>query len=126
MFGIQVVSASAQAIWMSKVAPDLQGRVFAIRRMIAVSALPITYLIGGPLAEYVFEPLLLAGGPLADTVGQVLGVGPGRGTALLFMVLGLFILLVDLVGYRYSPLRNLEAELPDAVESEEAPPRNVT
>lgn len=115
MFGAQVVNASAQAIWQSKVAPDVQGRVFAIRRMVAMAAIPAAYLVGGPLAEYVFEPLLMPGGPLADTVGRLIGVGPGRGTGLLFIVLGFYILLVVFAGYRYSPLRNIETELPDAI-----------
>lgn len=116
MFCTQIANACSQAIWQSKVAPDVQGRVFAIRRMIVMSTVPLTYLIAGPLAEYVFEPLLAVEGPLAGTVGQILGVGPGRGTGLLFIALGCFILLVGLLGLRYSPLRNIETELPDAID----------
>lgn len=121
LFLAQIVNASSQAIWQSKVAPDVQGRVFAIRRMIASSVMPLAYLVGGPLAEFVFEPLLADGGPLADTVGRIIGVGPGRGTGLLIITLGLFKLLVVLSGYRYPPLRNIETELPDAVGGDPPP-----
>jgi MFS transporter, DHA3 family, macrolide efflux protein len=30
-----LVNASNQAIWQAKVAPDVQGRVFAVQRLIA-------------------------------------------------------------------------------------------
>ena len=42
--------------------------MFAIRRMIAWSAMPIAYILAGPLADNVFKPLLVEGGPLAVTV----------------------------------------------------------
>ncbi|NTU54985.1 MAG: MFS transporter [Anaerolineales bacterium] len=50
------VNGSSQAIWQSKVAPDLQGRVFSARRMIAWITDPITPLLAGALADYVTEP----------------------------------------------------------------------
>jgi hypothetical protein len=119
MLGLPIANACNQAIWQSKVAAELQGRVFAIRQMIALSSLPLGQLAAGPLAEYLFEPLLLAGGPLAATAGRLFGVGPGRGTGLLFSALGLLVLAVVLAGYRYPRLRHLEREIPDVVEGEE-------
>ena len=38
---LPIVIASNQAIWQSKVAPEIQGRVFATRRMVAGSMMPI-------------------------------------------------------------------------------------
>jgi MFS family permease len=55
---IAIVFGSNQAIWQSKVAPDIQGRVFATQQMIARAAAPLAYLLAGPLADRVFEPLL--------------------------------------------------------------------
>ncbi len=115
-----VVNGCSQAIWQSKVAPDVQGRVFAVRRMIAWSSLPLAYLVAGPLADRVFEPLLAVGGPLAASVGQFSGVGPGRGIGFLYMVLGLISLLAVVVALLYPRLRRVEAELPDVI-GEKAP-----
>ncbi|MGH9360382.1 MAG: MFS transporter [Thermoanaerobaculia bacterium] len=115
LLGFPIINACSQAIWQSKVAPDVQGRVFAIRQMIALSAMPLAQLAAGPLADFVFEPLLAAGGPLAGSVGQVVGVGPGRGIGLLFMVLGSVNLLVLAAAWSYPRLRRVEDELPDAV-----------
>lgn len=115
LFCTPMIIGSSQAIWQSKVPLDLQGRVFAVRRMIAWSTLPLAYLIAGPLADRVFEPLLAEGGPLAASVGAWIGVGKGRGIALLFFVLGLFVLLVVAVASRFRRLRQLESELPDVL-----------
>jgi hypothetical protein len=123
MFLSPIINASSQAIWQSKVEFDIQGRVFAIRRMIAWSTVPIAYLLAGPLADKVFKPLLVEGGPLADTiVGQVIGVGPSRGIGLMFVILGLLNMLVPLIGYLNPRVRNVEDELPDAAAQVTAEP----
>ncbi|HJW89720.1 MAG TPA: hypothetical protein VJ436_03660, partial [Anaerolineales bacterium] len=119
MFTMPIINASSQAIWQSKVAADVQGRVFSVRRMIAWSIMPLGYLLAGPLADQVFRPLLLEGGLLADSIGQVIGVGPGRGTGLMFLVLGLLEVLVAGSGYLNPHVRRLEDELPDAVQEGE-------
>lgn len=113
--GFPIVSGCSQAIWLSKTPPDVQGRIFAMRRMIAWSALPLAYLAAGPLADRVFEPLLVEGGALANSVGQIIGVGPGRGIGLLYIVVGTLTLLITGVSYLYPPLRNVETELPDFI-----------
>ncbi|HKV10016.1 MAG TPA: MFS transporter [Thermoanaerobaculia bacterium] len=121
MLTVPIMNGCSQAIWQSKVPHNLQGRVFAVRQMITLSALPLAYLISGPLADLVFNPLLVPGGALADSVGRFLGVGEGRGVGLLLMALGAFILLVTAL-FSFNPrLRRVEAEVPDA-EAAPAPP----
>ena len=51
------MNGSNQAIWQSKVPPDIQGRIFSIRRMLAWIALPLAKLITIPLADHWLEPL---------------------------------------------------------------------
>ncbi|MUG96213.1 MFS transporter [Scytonema sp. UIC 10036] len=113
-FGLPIINGSSQAIWQSKVAPLVQGRVFAVRRMIAWSSLPLAYLVAGPLADRVFQPLLVVDGPLAGNIGRIIGVGPGYGIALLFVVMGMLMVLTSIGGYLYPRLRLVEEELPDA------------
>jgi MFS transporter, DHA3 family, macrolide efflux protein len=113
LFASPIILGCSQALWQAKVAPDLQGRVFAVRRMVAWSTLPLGYLVAGPLADRVFEPLLAANGPLSVSVGRLIGVGKGRGIALLLIVLGLLVLTTVAAFSRYPRLRQLEAELPD-------------
>ncbi len=113
-FCVPFVMAASQAIWQSKVAPDVQGRVFATQRMVAIAG-PLSMLLAGPLADYVFEPLLAAGGPLAGSVGRIIGVGKGRGVGLMFILLGLLTILTTAGGYMYPRLRRVEVELPDVM-----------
>jgi DHA3 family macrolide efflux protein-like MFS transporter len=115
MVTVPILNGSSQAIWQARVPLDLQGRVFAARRMVAWSTLPFAYLIAGPLADHVFEPLLMPGGRLAGTVGQVIGVGKGRGMALMLICIGGFTLLVAAVASRIPRLVRLESELPDVL-----------
>jgi DHA3 family macrolide efflux protein-like MFS transporter len=112
---IAVVYGSNQAIWQSKVAPHVQGRVFAMQQMVTRAAAPLAYLLAGPLADEVFEPLLTSDGALVNGPGQLLGAGPGRGIGLLFVLLGVAKVAVSLAGRIYPHVRNVEDELPDAI-----------
>jgi len=110
-----LVNGSDQAIWQSKVPPDVQGRVFSIRRMLARSMIPLAYLSAGPLSDRVFRPLLSPNGVLAASLGQFFGVGPSRGIGLLISLMGALIVILVL-GTALNPrVRNLEDELQDAV-----------
>jgi MFS family permease len=115
---IAVIEGSNQAIWQSKVPPDVQGRVFATQQMISRSAAPLAYLAAGPLADKLFGPLLALDGPWAASAGRVLGVGPGRGIGLLFIVMGALKVAVTLGGYVYPRIRLVEDELPDVMVEE--------
>ncbi|MBC8504940.1 MAG: MFS transporter [Anaerolineales bacterium] len=116
MFFVPIASSLSQAIFQSKVAPGVQGRVFAIRRMISQSIMPIAYLISGPLADRVLNPLLVEGGALSNTfVGDILGVGPARGIGLMFVLSTLFGWAATLVAYANPRIRLVDDELPDAL-----------
>lgn len=105
-----------QTIWQAKVAPDAQGRVFAIRQMVGRAATPLAYLLAGPLADGIFNPLLAAHGPLAGNVGRLLGVGAGRGIGLIFVFMGALALAFTGIGMLSPRLRLVEQEIPDTSE----------
>jgi MFS transporter, DHA3 family, macrolide efflux protein len=119
-FSVALFLACTQAIWQTKVAPEVQGRVFAVRRAIGWSSYPLAALVAGPLADRIFEPLMATNGLLAGSIGQIIGVGPGRGIALLLAIAGAMVMLVTIAGSQYPPLRLLEDELPDVIPGEPA------
>lgn len=112
-FFIPVINGSNQAIWQAKVAPDVQGRVFSIRMLIAWFVNPVAMLVVGPLADYVMEPAMQAGGTLSGTFGWLVGTGPGAGIALIFIFSGLMASLISMGAYTVTAIRDVESILPD-------------
>ncbi|MEG4026393.1 MFS transporter [Microcoleus sp. S13C4] len=114
-FSLPFINGWCDAILLRKVAPDIQGRVFATINMICWSCIPAAYVVAGPLAERIFEPLMATDGLLAGSIGQLIGVGPGRGIGLLFITMEILAIGVTVAVYRYPRLRFMERELPDAI-----------
>jgi hypothetical protein len=109
-----LINTSNQSIWQAKVAPDIQGRVFSARRLIAWFTQPIAPLIAGLLADKWFEPSMTSGTTsLASIFSGWVGTGPGSGMALLFIFAGMGPILVGLTGYFIQPIRDAETILPD-------------
>jgi MFS transporter, DHA3 family, macrolide efflux protein len=113
MFFIPLVNGSNQAIWQSKVPPDIQGKVFATRRLIAQISAPFAMILGGRLADVVFEPGMAPGGTLARVFEPLVGSGPGSGMSLMFVFAGILGALVGLAGYLVPAVRRAEDLLPD-------------
>jgi MFS transporter, DHA3 family, macrolide efflux protein len=112
--GSPLIGGSAQVIFQKKVPPKMQGKVFSLLGAFSNSCLPLAYLIAGPLADRIFEPLMTINGLLAGTIGKLIGTGSARGIGLMFIVLGILTILVTIIAYQYAPLRLIEDELPDA------------
>lgn len=109
---LPVINGSNQALWQSKVPPDLQGRVFATRRLIAQISVPISMAVAGPLADLVFEPGMRVGS-MRDAFGWLVGTGPGTGMAVMYVLIGLTTILVAIVGYFVRPIRDVQDLIPD-------------
>lgn len=113
LFTVPVMAGSTMAILQARVPGDVQGRVFAATRMLLQAAVPLAYIVAGPLADYVFEPLMAPAGALSESVGAVIGVGEGRGVALMFMLSGLAAVALAAAGYLNPHLRRVEEETDD-------------
>ena len=114
-FSTPIINGCCDAIFLRKVAPEVQGRVFATIKMIWMSCIPLAYVVAGPLAERIFEPLMAKNGLLAGSIGEIIGVGPGRGIGLLFITMEIIAILVTVAAYRYPRLWFIEDELPDVI-----------
>jgi MFS family permease len=113
MFFMPFSNGGNQAIWQSKVPPEYQGRVFSTRGLIATISTPISMVIAGPLADNVMTPAMMPGGPLAPIFGWLVGVGPGAGIALIFVIVGIIGTAAALIGYAFSDIRDVEKKVPD-------------
>ncbi|WP_414513672.1 MFS transporter [Nostoc sp. PCC 9305] len=100
--------SSENAIWLAKVTPEVQGRVFAVRSLLFQIFSAIAYLIAGPLADKVFEPAMKPNGQLAWLFGNIFGIDKGAGMALLYVLCSLCMVLVGVFGFNVRLLRNID------------------
>ncbi|OUL26119.1 MFS transporter [Nostoc sp. 106C] len=107
------VSSSNQVIWLSKVPPNVQGRVFTTRYLFTLIASPLGLAIAGPLADDFFRPAMMPKGSLAPIFGSLLGTGSSSGMALQYALFCFLGVLLGLAGYAWRRLRNVESIVPD-------------
>lgn len=106
-------SGISQELWQRKVPVGLQGRVFAIRRTISWSLVPLCYVLAGPLVDGLLTPRFVEGG--AWWVGLF---GAGQvGAILALMALSALLRLGVLVPWTWRDVqvRELDERLPDAL-----------
>lgn len=119
-----ISQGSSNAIWQSKVAPDIQGRVFSARRFIAWLVDPISPILAGTLADYVTEPAMQSQTWLSSTFGWLVGTGAGSGMALQYIISGVGWIAIIVAASFIPAIRNVEEILPDhdqLPKAEEAP-----
>ncbi|WP_433273622.1 MFS transporter [Actinosynnema sp. CS-041913] len=111
---LPLMNTCCVTLLQTKVDPAVLGRVLAVVRMLSTAAMPVAFLLIGPLSDGVAEPLMAADGALASSVGALIGTGDGRGIALIFLVVG--VLMLALTAYAWSrPRLRAVDDLPDAV-----------
>jgi MFS family permease len=110
-FMLAFANAPFWSIMQAKVAPDLQGRVFAAYLQGILLLTPLAFLIAGPLADRFFEPARRRSA--WQIVSWLVGAGPGAGMGLMFVLASALILALSLAVYAIPAIRRLEADLPD-------------
>lgn len=112
-FFAPLINSSNQAIYQTKVPPDVQGRVFSARRLIAWITNPISPLIAGVLGDYWLEPAMRTTTTFSSIFDFIAPVGPGAGMALLIFFSSLIGVAAGVMGYLTPSTRNAETILPD-------------
>jgi MFS family permease len=83
------LGANLTAIMRIKVPIEMQGRVFSARDTIQYSTIPIGLLLGGLLADHVFEPFMATTSSIQQVLAFVFGTGKGSGIAVMFFIVGI-------------------------------------
>lgn len=86
---IPFIMANQNTILYRKIPAAMQGRVFAVRNAIQYSTIPVGIILGGWLADYVFEPFMASGNRLAGMLGTIVGDNAGSGMAAMFLCTGI-------------------------------------
>ena len=100
--------------WLAITNSDIRGRALALRGTIAQMLRPIGVLIAGPLGDYLefsFYPENI------ELLSPIIGTGPGRGYALLFLLVGILYICVWLMNYQNKNLKNLSNQVLEITEN---------
>ncbi|MEM9165370.1 MAG: MFS transporter, partial [Cyanobacteria bacterium P01_F01_bin.4] len=103
-----LLGSSETALWMEKINPVIQGRVFAANLLVVQGVSAIAILLAGPLADRVFEPAMQSSTAIAHWLAPIFGRGIGAGFSILYVLCALSMLLVGVVGNVLSQLCTLE------------------
>lgn len=79
----------------NKIPTEMQGRVFAVRNAVQYCTIPIGIVLGGVLADYVFEPFMLSDNKLALLLQKIVG----SGMAVMFLCTGVLGFLTSVLFY---------------------------
>ena len=97
------INTSTDVLIRKSIPNEKQGKAWGIIGVLSQIGFIVAYGVAGYLADRIFNPLLVEGGILTSTIGQIIGVGNGRGIGLLFIFSGL---LVVLIGFSSLSLKN--------------------
>ncbi|MCM1048161.1 MAG: MFS transporter [Clostridiales bacterium] len=86
---IPFINAAQNVILYGTVPEDMQGRIFAVRNAIQYSTIPAGILLGGFLADYVFEPYMQKENAFTSLLHGIVGEGSGSGMAVMFLCTGI-------------------------------------
>lgn len=105
---IPFVNAGQNVILYRYISKEMQGRIFAVRNAVQFVTIPIGILLGGFLADYIFEPFMQSGNSVAVALQRIVGTGPGSGMAVMFMITGLSGCVTSMIWYRNREIRKLK------------------
>ena len=89
--------------------PNLMVYNLVIKIPAIAANIGLAYLVAGPLADNVFEPLLEECGALSSTlVTGVVGAGAGRGIALIFIISALSLWITSAYAFANPRIHNLK------------------
>lgn len=100
-FGIPIYFAYEGAILRENVPITMQGKIFSIRGILMQALMPIGYLLGGILADNIFEPFMISR-----------GYGNGSGMGLIFIISGLLGFIVCLIVQNNKHIKALDKNNP--------------
>lgn len=105
------LNTSVEVLVRASIPNETQGRIWGFMSLLSQLGYIVAYGVSGPLADFVFNPLLVDDGPLADSLGGLIGVGESRGIGLMLMAVGLLLAAMALLIPRLRSLRDMEATL---------------
>ncbi len=104
---IPFINAGQMVILYQNIPEEIQGKIFAVRNAIQFSSIPFGILLGGLLADYVFEPFMTRENAVTLFLRILVGEGAGSGMAVMFLCTGILGAMFSFMFYQRKDIRNL-------------------
>ncbi len=105
---IAFINAGQMVIIYKQVPEEIQGRIFSVRNALQYSTIPVGILLGGFLADCVFEPFMMTDNALTVILHKIVGSGTGSGIAVMFLCTGILGALFSFISYHQKDIRELD------------------
>lgn len=105
---IPFIGANMTTIMRTNIPIEMQGRVFAARDTLQFFTRPLGLLLGGFLADNIFEPFMKTASPLHQILSTIFGTGKGSGMAIMFFITGTVGCMASLIALRKPKYRELD------------------
>ena len=113
-----VMNVNMDTLMRERVPVEIQGRVFSAKSTLQNFTIPIALLLGGLLADAVFEPFMLADSPVQWILSGFFGTGKGSGISLMFFIVGIAGMLISFTRLRKPVYRELDQTEAEALQKE--------
>ena len=105
---LSLLNANMMFIIRTHIPIEMQGRVFSARDTLQYCTIPLGYLLGGILADYIFEPFMNGNSAIKHLIMPIVGDGRGSGIALMFLFTGVSGTIISLLGLMNKEIRTLD------------------
>ena len=112
-----VMNVNMDTMMREKVPLEMQGRVFSAKSTLQNFTIPIALLLGGLLADKVFEPFMLTDSPTQQILSGLFGTGKGAGIGLMFFIVGIAGILISFTRLRKPVYRELDRQGKETIQT---------
>ncbi len=111
-----VMNMNMDILMREKVPVEMQGRVFSAKSTLQNFTIPPALLLGGLLADAVFEPFMGTDSPVQRVLTGLFGTGKGAGIGLMFFIVGIAGMAVSFTRLRKPVYRELDLTEPEPLQ----------
>ena len=112
-----VMNVNMDILMRERVPLEMQGRVFSAKSTLQNFTIPPALLLGGLLADTVFEPFMGTDSPAQRVLSGFFGTGKGAGIGLMFFIIGIAGMLVSFTRLRKPVYRELDRKEKETIQT---------
>ena len=106
------MNVNEETLMRERVPLEMQGRVFSAKSTLQNFTIPPALLLGGLLADTIFEPFMMTDSPAQQALSGLFGTGKGAGIGMMFLIVGIAGMLISFTRLQKPVYRELDRKEP--------------